>query len=127
MINPSAEPKSGLWMLVVSPSVWAAHFMASYLTAAIWCAKFGGEDKSAWVIRVAMLIYTIIALAIILMMARLGYRQAHARGIGQGPHADDTPEDRSGFLGFATLLLSILSAVATLFVALVALFVRSCQ
>jgi len=42
------------------------------------------------------------------------------------PHDDDTPEDRHRFLGFATLLLSALSAVAVLYAGLVAVFIRSC-
>ena len=36
------ELKVTLWTLIVPPSVWAAHFLFSYLWAAIRCAKLGG-------------------------------------------------------------------------------------
>jgi hypothetical protein len=42
------------------------------------------------------------------------------------PHDDDTPEDRHRFLGWATFLLSILSAIAVCYSALAAVFLRSC-
>jgi len=43
------------------------------------------------------------------------------------PHDADTPEDRHRFLGFATLLLSGLSAVAVIYTALVVVVFRSCH
>jgi hypothetical protein len=43
------------------------------------------------------------------------------------PHDDDTPEDRRSFMGFATLLLCGLSAVAVVFVALPARFLEVCR
>jgi hypothetical protein len=43
------------------------------------------------------------------------------------PHDADTIQDRRRFLAYATLLLSGLSFVATLFVALPAVFFASCR
>ena len=34
-----------LWTLIVPPTVWAAHFLFSYLWAAIHCAKVGGFPR----------------------------------------------------------------------------------
>ena len=34
-----AERNESLWMLVVSPTIWAVHFGLCYITAAVWCAK----------------------------------------------------------------------------------------
>ncbi|MGB7839915.1 MAG: hypothetical protein WBL40_17580 [Terrimicrobiaceae bacterium] len=38
------EKRQSLWLLMISPTIWAAHFLLCYLTAAIWCAKFAGRN-----------------------------------------------------------------------------------
>jgi hypothetical protein len=72
-----------------------------------------------------MVVYTALALAAIGIVGWIGYRR-HRFGNADAPHDDDTPEDRHRFLGFATLLLSGLSAVAVIYAALVAVFVERC-
>jgi hypothetical protein len=115
-----------LWALAVSPAVWAIHFLLAYGTAAVWCAKVAPGGGSLGGARIAIAIYTAAALAAI---AAAGWRglQRHRRGAGPPPHDDDAPEDRSQFLGFATALLSALSAVATIYSALAAVFIGSCR
>jgi hypothetical protein len=54
-----------------------------------------------------------------------GYR-AHRAGGGALPHDGDSAEDRQRFVGFATLLLSGLSALGIVYSALPALFIESC-
>lgn len=125
-MSDKPERRESLWMLTISPAIWSAHFLACYLTAAIWCAKFAGRSGSLEEVRVAIGVYTVVALVGIGITGWIGYRR-HSHGTATVPHDFDTPEDRHRFMGFATLLLSGLSAVATIFVALVALFVRSCQ
>jgi hypothetical protein len=115
-----------LWLLTASPIVWAAHFLLCYGTAAVWCAKAVGIGGSLATTRIAILIYTIIALAVIAIIGTIGFRRHRLGGVG-APHDDDTPEDRHRFLGFATLLLSSLSAVAVAYAAVVAVFIRSCH
>jgi len=126
--NTTSKPErqESLWALIASPIIWAVHFLATYLTAAIWCAKFADSDRSFDEVRVAIGVFTVIALAGIFVNGWSGYRH-HQFGDEPTPHDDDTPEDRHRFLGFATLLLAGLSAVATLFVSAVAIFVRSCN
>ena len=51
----------------------------------------------------------------------------HTAGLQRMPHDFDTPGDRHRFLGFATVLLAGLSAVATLFAALVVLYFKDCR
>jgi hypothetical protein len=75
--------------------------------------------------RLAILVYTLVSLLAIGIVGWIGYRR-HRFGSATLPHDDDTPEDRHRFLGFATLLLSALSAVAVLYAGLVAVFIRSC-
>jgi hypothetical protein len=119
-----SEGKS-LWWLTVSPTIWAAHFVLSYATASIWCGKVVGLGGSLWEVRVAIAIYSVLALAGIAVTGWIGYRR-HSYGDAALPHDADTPEDRYRFLGFATLLLSALSGVATVYAALVLFFFRSC-
>jgi hypothetical protein len=121
----TAEKNQRLWLLTASPVIWAAHFLLSYGTASVWCAKVAGPGDSLGGVRVAIAIYTVVALAGIGIIGWVGYRR-HSHGDASVPHDDDTPEDRHRFLGFSTLLLSALSAVAVLYAALVVVFFRDC-
>lgn len=125
-MKETSEENQSLWMLAVSPTLWAIHFLLCYLTAAIWCAKFAGPDGSLGKVRIAMVVYTAAALTGIGITAWKGYRR-HEHGTATVPHDFDTPEDRHRFLGFATLLLSGLSAVAVVFVGLNVIFFTRCD
>lgn len=120
------ELNQSLWLLTFSPAIWAVHFLLCYLTAALWCAKVAEPTGSIGTVRVAIAIYTMLALAGIGVTGWRGFRR-HSFGVATAPHDFDTPEDRHRFLGFATVLLSGLSVVATVFVALAAAFVRTCE
>lgn len=121
-----AERTESLWLLVVSPAIWGAHFLLCYLTAAIWCARFAPPGATLGPVRWAITGYTIVALAGIAWNGRGGWRR-HRLGGEPLPHDFDSSGDRHRFLGFATLLLSGLSAIATLFAAFVALFFEDCR
>jgi hypothetical protein len=73
-----------------------------------------------------VIVYTVLALIGIGVVTWRGY-QKHSFGQATVPHDFDTPEDRHRFLGFATLLLSGLSAVGVVYVALTLLFIETCQ
>ena len=124
-MRETVNKQETLWLLAFSPAIWAIHFLASYATASVWCAKISGRDNPIDGALLAILVYTVLALAGIFIVGWLGYRR-HRLGNGNLPHDDDTPEDRTRFLGFATLLLSGLSAVATTFSAFVLFFFRRC-
>ena len=121
----TAEKNQSLWLLTASPLTWAAHFLLSYGTASVWCAKVAGPGGALGGVRTAIVVYTIVALAGIGVIGWVGYRR-HSHGDATLPHDDDTPEDRHRFLGFSTLLLSALSAVAVVYAALVVVFFRDC-
>jgi hypothetical protein len=125
-MHETAEENQSLWLLTISPTIWAGHFLLSYVTAAIHCARFAGPDGSLHGVRVAIAIFTGIALVGIGITGWIGYRR-HGHGCETVPHDMDTPGDRHRFLGFATLLLSGLSAVAVLFVAMVAWYMEDCR
>jgi hypothetical protein len=124
--EPLPEEKESLWLLAVSPAIWAAHFLLCYLTAAIWCEKLDGAHTTLGLVRLAIALYTALALLGIGLNGWAGWRR-HRHGSETTPHDFDTSEDRHRFLGFATLLLSGLSAIATLFVAMVAFFFEDCR
>lgn len=121
------ESEESLFALAAPPLVWAAHFVISYSTAAIYCAKLAGPDGSLGPARVAIGVYTAVALAAVAFCGLRGYRRHRARGGALSPHDDDSPMGRHRFLGFATLLLAGLSALAIAYASLVVLFVRSCR
>ena len=119
------EENESLWFLIASPVIWAGHLLLCYGTAAVWCAKVVGYGGSLATTRVAIAIYTLLALAAIGAIGWIGYRRHHV-GEDDLPHDDDTPEDRHRFMGFATFLLAALSAVAVIYAAVVAVFVDTC-
>jgi hypothetical protein len=121
-----AEEHEHLIRLTAAPLLWAVHFLLSYCTAAVWCAKFVGADGSLGNIRTTIAIYTGVALAGIALVGWRGF-QRHSFEGSTLPHDFDSAADRHRFLGFATLLLSGLSAVATLYVAMTVVFIESCH
>ena len=122
--HPS-EKRESLWLLVVSPVIWSAHFLLSYITAAIWCAK-AGPNEALSSARTAIVVYTLLALTGIAITGWRGY-QRHMFGTVTSAHDFDSPAGRHGFLGFAVVALSMLSASATVYVALPILFTENCR
>lgn len=125
MAHDLPESEESLFTLAAPPLVWAAHFLASYITVAIYCAKLGGPDGSLGPARIAVGVYTVVALAVLGSLGRRGYRR-HRVDDG-APHDDDSPVGRHRFLGLATALLAGLASLAIAYTALVAVFVRSCR
>lgn len=121
------QRRESLWMLTFGPLIWSVHFLLSYLTAAIYCAKFwrpGQDPRTA--IQLSVGTYTVVGLAGIVLILVRGYRQHRFGGPSSIPHQDPTAADRHRFLGFATMLLGGLSFVATVYTALAAAFVAEC-
>ena len=113
-----------LWTLFTAPVVWALHFLASYATFSVHCAKAGGLSFDT--LRIVLAGITLVALAMIVLSAWLAWRQ-WGFGVHDPPHDDPTRHDRKLFQGFATLLLSGLSAVAVIYVALPLIFITECR
>ena len=115
-----------LWTLFSGPLVWALHFLACYILAAIYCEKpeiFGGDFDT---LRTLIVIFTAFALAMIVLSAILAWRQC-GFGLGDPPHDEPTRGDRLRFQGYATFLLSGLSFLAVIFTALPLVFIAGCQ
>jgi hypothetical protein len=111
-------------VLIAGPLIWSAHFLASYLVAAVHCAK--QPESGLADVRAMILGLTIAALVGIAATGLRGLKH-HLKSTDGLPHDDDTPEDRRSFLGFATLLLCGLSAVAVVFVAMPVAFFEVCR
>jgi hypothetical protein len=115
-----------LWTLFTAPVIWAAHFLACYVAAAVYCAgavTFGLDFAD---LRIGIAAATGAALAGILLAGVLAWRQ-WGFGTGDPPHDSPSRRDRLFFQGFATLLLSGLSFVAVAYQALPAFFLTDCR
>lgn len=120
------EEHDSIWLLTLSPVTWALHLLASYIAAAVYCEKYATGETSFDFIRMLVGGFTFVALGVIALVGYVGYRR-HRVGDRSTSHSFDTPTTRHRFLGFATLLLSVLSGVATIFSALVFVFIRNCD
>lgn len=121
-----AEKHESLWWLILSPVIWAVHFLAAYITVAIYCAKIAPESGPLGVARVLVAVYSAVALVGIGLVALRSWRH-HSFGRASVPHDFDTPADRHRFLGYAGFLLSGLSAVGVIYETLPLLFIGSCR
>ncbi|MCD2185394.1 hypothetical protein [Rhizobium sp. GN54] len=115
-----------LWTLFTGPSIWAAHFLGCSIAVAVYCEKAGEAPITFAQMRLFLVLITLLALAGIVLSAWLAWRQ-WGFGSGDPPHDAPTREDRLLFQGFATLLLSGLSFVAVLFVAVPLVLIEACQ
>ena len=115
-----------LVLLAASPTIWAAHFLLAYCTAAVWCEKVASRGGSLGGAGIAIWVFTVLALLAIAVIGLRAWRR-HRYGDGEPPHDFDSAADRHRFLGFACLLLSGLSAAAVFYSALALVFVGSCR
>lgn len=122
--RPLPEKNESLWLLAAAPLAWAAHFLLSYVTAAIWHAKASSSRPAP--LQTAIWVYTVLALAAIAVVGWRGYRR-WCRGDTPPPPGADSPAGRHRFLGHATLLLAGLSAIAVLYAQMAAAIVGSGQ
>jgi hypothetical protein len=120
-----AEDRQSLWILTFAPAIWAGHFFLSYLAGATWCGMLAGPEGRLEPVRVAIIAFAVLALLGIGITARAGWRR-YRHEDREAEHHGDTAEDRHRFLGFATVLLSALSAVATIYVAVSTFFLDGC-
>ncbi|SFA73422.1 hypothetical protein SAMN03159496_00055 [Rhizobium sp. NFR07] len=115
-----------LWTLFTAPIVWAVHFVVCYGAVAVYCAKTAMLGFEFSTMRIILGGFTVVALGMIVLAAYLAWRQ-WGFGSGDPPHDEATRQDRALFQGFATLLLSGLSFVAVVYVAIPLIFIAECQ
>ena len=125
-IDANVPDRYSLWLLTIGPAIWALHLLLSYVTAAVWCAKFVPAGGPLAGVQTAIVWYTALALIGIGVVGWQGLRR-HRHGTEATTHDLDTREDRHRFIGFATLLLSGLSAVGVIYAALAARYFDTCR
>ena len=106
-----------IWLPVLAPSIWAAHFLACYAVLVLAYGRFGDPIVAA----ITTTITTLTAIALIAITALFihGWRR-HGYDLPDQPNDDASPEDRTRFMAFTTMLLAGLSWIATLYVGLAA-------
>lgn len=108
--------------MVLAPTIWALHFVSVYAITAIDCAKTGtpGIARAG---TAGLTLLALIAIGVIGWRAWVQWNYATNR---DAVHDQPTAQDRRTFLGHGSFLLSLVSLIGVVFVALPALFIRSC-
>jgi hypothetical protein len=116
-----------LWSVIIAPTIWALHFLACYIAAAIYCEKLG-RDASLDTIRTLVIVVTVVALGGIFWSSVRLWR-VHDRSLTDDDfeYEHNTPEERHRFLSHVALMLSVLSAVAVIYVTIPMLYLESCR
>lgn len=118
--------------LALPPTIWAGHFLIVYVVTAIACEKRVHDAAPLGVplLPAAVTLVTVAALAGIAGLILLSWRRFRpVRDAGHLVQERDIARSapaRHRFLALTTLLLGLLSAVATLMVALPAYWVPAC-
>lgn len=102
--------------------IWATHFTACYVWAAMACGRFAGGFDHARTGITAITIVACIAIAVCLVY---GFHR-HERRLPTQSNDDGTSEDRRRFMAFTTMLLAALSLIATAFVGGAAIAAGGC-
>ena len=116
-----------LWSVIISPSIWALHFLTCYVAAAIYCEKLG-RDAPLADIRLLVIAVTMVALAGIFWSSIRLWR-VHDRSLTDDDfeYEHNTPEERHRFLSHVALMLCVLSAIAVIYVTIPMLYLESCR
>ena len=125
MILPR-RTRDNLWTLITAPTIWAFHFLLSYVVTAVQCAPNTEIFRPIGETRIMVGIITAVALALIGLVLWRSISEWRAHGGGYR-HDQDTDLDRERFLEFSTVLLAALSFVGVLFVGLPALTILDCR
>lgn len=118
------RPRTSPWRALAAPLIWALHFLLSYITVAIACARQLPEFDLA---RTLVALYTLLAFAGIALCA---WPARRAPGLAGALPAASTDREAGGYPRFLSGLsqtLAGLSAVATAYVAMPILFFESCR
>ena len=121
------ETGTDLRRVILAPTIWSLHFLACYVWAAIHCEK-AGRMADLDPARTGIFVLTGIALVLI-SLNTLSLWRIRARSLTDDDfdYEHDTPEERHRFLGHVALMLSVLSGIGVIYVAIPALLVATCR
>jgi hypothetical protein len=116
-----------LWQVILAPVVWSAHFLVSYVGTAVYCEKVGRE-AALDPVRVLVILATVAGLVIVGVSTR-GLWKVRGRSLTDDDfdYEYNSPEERHRFLSHVALMLSALSTIGMLYVALPAFLLDSCR
>lgn len=120
-VRHAADP---LWVPIIAPIIWSTHFTVCYIWAAMACGRFAPRIGGS--LELALIVMTAIALVPIGVFFLRGFRQLNYR-LPDQPNDDGTPEDRTKFMSYMTMLLAGLSGIGTLFVGVASFSVGGCR
>lgn len=120
---PRVIDQGSVWILVAAPTIWAVHFVASYVIAAVWCAKVGASlVEPRWIIAGLGL----VGIALIAWLGRIAMRRYGGIFLVFEEITDSSERGRDRFIGHVSLLLCVLSAVAILFTVIPGMVFSTC-
>lgn len=122
---PPQTRGDSLWVPIVAPVLWAGHFIVCYAWVALACGRLAARASFADARSGIVIITALTAIVITGCMAH-GYRR-HGHRLPDRSNDDGTPEDRTRFMAFMTMLLAGLSLIATLYVGLAAAAMEKCS
>ncbi|WP_062228341.1 hypothetical protein [Aureimonas frigidaquae] len=118
--------RDNLWTLILTPTVWAVHFLLCYVAAAWHCAPNQALFEPIGGVRIAILVATVVALAICGWVGLRAITEWRGHG-GHFPHDGDSASVRERFLEFSSFLLAAMSFLAIIFTAMPALLIVDCR
>lgn len=119
-VTRSPDP---LWLPIVAPVVWSMHFMVCYVWAALACGRFSALSPA---LATGITASTAVSVLIISTLLVHGLRRLD-HTLPDHPNDNPTPEDRTKFMAFTTVLLAGLSLIGTMFVAAAIWAIGGCQ
>lgn len=119
----SDAPRGALWLIVAAPAIWLVAFVLVYVVVAIGCARSPADSPSIGPARTVALVLAVIGTMAIGGVGLAGWRRIP----GKGRDPDDGARLRERFVGWSTLLLSGLSALAMIYLGLTLTLLGSCQ
>ncbi len=109
---PRIIDQGSIWIMVAAPTLWAAHFVASYVLAAVWCAKIGPSlTQPRWIIA-AM---GALCAGVIVWLGVRAVRRYGGVFVIFEEITESSERGRDKFIGHVSLLLCILSVLAIVF------------
>ena len=120
------ETGHNLWRVLAPPTIWVAHLLICYVTAAVVCAKFA-QSIDLPALRYFILVVTLVAIAAIGYIVISTMRIWRFSMDGDLDYDHDTPEERHRFLAHVTLMLCAVSVIGVVYVAIPAAIIGSCR
>lgn len=116
---------ASLWRITFAPTLWALHFVASYAATAVVCTRLAGGEEAILGLRGLIAVLTVLALGGILAIGVRSWISWDL--IDNGTYETTRAESRHAFLSHISFLLSIVSGIGVVFVALPALVLTTCR